>query len=440
MQLNKKNIDNIFYIFVTIHLIVWTLIPTFTNHNLPLDVIEALAWGSNLDWGFNKHPPMSAFFLEIVYQIFGPQDWAFYLLSQLFLVIAFFTIYNLSKKILNNNILSLFAVLLLEGVIFYNYTSPEFNVNVCQLPFWTLSVYYSWKILNEKKVSFYDFILLGIFAAFGFLSKYLFLYLLAGICFLLFYLFFIKKDHKFDFRYLISLEVFLILLIPHLIWLNNNDYITVTYGLARTGTDESSFLDSFYFPIIFIFKQVGILLPVFIMMFFLIKNFKFKINKKDKNFIFLFFITIFPIFFMLLTSIAMGSKIRTMWMTPFYLFLGLFLIYLFQHQINLKNIKRFIFVFLFFSILSPFTYAYISISNKDKRTDYPGKEIAKKIQYIWNEDNKDEIDVVLGNEWVAGNLSYHLVSRPAWEGFITNEKLNALSKFLCIDNVCVGKK
>ena len=105
MQLNKKNIDNIFYTFITIHLIFWTLIPTLTNHNLPLDVIEALAWGSNLDWGFNKHPPMSAFFLEIMYQIFGPQDWAFYFLSQLFLIIAFLTVYQLSKKILKNNLL-----------------------------------------------------------------------------------------------------------------------------------------------------------------------------------------------------------------------------------------------------------------------------------------------------------------------------------------------
>jgi len=62
MALNKRNINNIFYIFVTTHLILWTVVPTITNSNLPLDTIEALAWGSNLDWGFNKHPPLSAFF------------------------------------------------------------------------------------------------------------------------------------------------------------------------------------------------------------------------------------------------------------------------------------------------------------------------------------------------------------------------------------------
>ena len=56
-----KNTSKIFFLFLIIHLFVWTLIPSLTNVNLPLDTIEALAWGSNLDWGFNKHPPMSAF-------------------------------------------------------------------------------------------------------------------------------------------------------------------------------------------------------------------------------------------------------------------------------------------------------------------------------------------------------------------------------------------
>ena len=84
MDVFKRNINNIFFIFILSHLIIWTLVPTLTNKNLPLDTIEALAWGSNLDWGFDKHPPASAFFSEIFYLIFGAQDWAYYLLSQIF--------------------------------------------------------------------------------------------------------------------------------------------------------------------------------------------------------------------------------------------------------------------------------------------------------------------------------------------------------------------
>ena len=310
MTINNKNINNVFYIFVIAHLIFWTLIPSLTNKNLPLDTIEALAWGSNLDWGFNKHPPMSAFFPEIFFQIFGSQDWAYYLLSQIFIVISFYYIFKFSKELLNNSLLALISVLLIESIYFYNFTTPEFNVNVCQLPFWTLTVYFSWKIYNEKEIKFSDCFFVGLFAAFGFLSKYLFIYLLISIEFLFFYLIFIKKNRKFDFKYLITLEVFLVLLVPHLIWLNNNEFITITYGLARTGLEQSALLDHIKFPLIFLLKQIGILIPFFVLVWLLTKKIIIKINFKDKKLLFLLTINILPIFLMFLTSMLTGSKIR----------------------------------------------------------------------------------------------------------------------------------
>jgi len=440
MMLNKINIKNIFYIFITMHLILWTAIPSITNNNLPLDTIEALAWGSNLDWGFNKHPPASAFFLEIFYQVFGSNDWAYYLLSQIFVVTTFFIVFNFAEKIFNNKILSLISVFLLEGIYFYNFTTPEFNVNVCQLPFWAACVFYSWKLFNNKEIDLKDCLWLGLFASIGFLSKYLFIYLLIAIDLLFFYIIFIKKYKKFDFKYLISLEVFIVLLVPHFIWLINNDFVTITYGLARTGLENSSILDHLIYPMTFLIKQIGILIPFFIMSFFLIKRFKFKISLKDKKLLFLIFINLAPIALMFLTSFITGSKIRTMWMTPFYLFFGVLVVYIFQAQINLKRLNKFISAFLILFFISPFLYAYISITEKDKRTDYLGKQIAIKTQYAWSQDHKEPINVVLGNEWLAGNLSYHLESRPTWEGFITEDKLNLLSKFTCIDDICIGYK
>ena len=145
-----------------------------------------------------------------------------------------------------------------------------------------------------------------------------------------------------------------------------------------------------------------------------------------------------PLILIFLTSMIMGIKIRTMWMTPFYLFFGVLAIYLFQSKINLNNLKKFTSVFLFLFILSPFTYSYISITQTDKRTDYPGKQIAEKVQKQWDKNFIEPINVVLGNEWIAGNLSYHLKSRPTWEGEITEDKLNKYKKFICIDEVCIG--
>ena len=440
MTNNSRNINNIYYIFIISHLIFWTLIPYLTNHNLPLDTIEHLAWGSNLDWGFNKHPPMVAFSLEVFFQIFGSQDWAYYLLSQIFVLISFYYVFKFSKEIFDNDLLGLISLLLIEAIYFYNFTTPEFNVNVCQLPFWSLTVYFSWKIYNNRDIKFTDCFLVGLFAAFGFLSKYLFIYLLASIDLLFIYLIFIKKERKFDFKYLITAEVFLVVLVPHLIWLNNNEFITITYGLARTGLEHSSLIDHIKFPLTFLIKQIGLLIPFLILVWLLVKKIKFNINFKDKKLLFLLSINILPIILMFLTSIFTGSKIRTMWMTPFYLFFGTLFVYLFQAQINLKKLKPFMVGFIFLFFLSPILYAYVSISENDKRTDYPGKEIAIKTQYAWDQQFKSKINVVYGNEWNAGNLSYHLKSRPIWEGFVEREKLDQLKDYMCFDNVCVGSK
>ena len=414
-MINKKNTYNIFVIFLLLHLTIWTLVPTLSNVNLPLDTIEALAWGSNLDWGFNKHPPLSAFAVEIVYQIFGTQDWAYYFLSQIFVIIAFIAVYKFSEEIFNNKNLALLSVLLLEGVYFYNFTAPEFNVNVAQLPFWALTVYYTWRCIKYDKAA--DYVFLGLFAGLGILSKYLFIYLIIGIKLVFFY--FWKKGIKFS-HYFIAGPITLLIILPHLIWLTENNYITITYGLLRTG-GVGTFIDHLIYPLIFLAKQIGILIPFFLMSFFLIKKIKPKINLKDKKLVFLLLTTIVPIFFMLLTSMIMGAKIRTMWMTPFYLFFGVLFIYIFQKNIVINNLKKFFLLFTFLFLLYPIAYLGISFANDNKRTDYPGKEIARLVQNKWDNNFVNEIKIVVGDEWAAGNLSYHLSSRPKWVNTLKNK-------------------
>ena len=405
-----KNINNLFFVFLFIHLLLWVLTPSLTNKNLPLDTIEALAWGSNLDWGFNKHPPLSAFAVEIFYQIFGSNDWAYYLLSQLFVIVGFIAVYKFSNEILNNKKLALLSVLLLEGIYFYNFTTPEFNVNVAQLPFWALTVYYTWRCIKYDKST--DYVFLGLFAGLGILSKYLFIYLIIGIK--LVFIYFLKKGKKIKFsHYFIAGPITLLILLPHIIWLNENNYMTVTYGLQRTG-GVGTFVDHLIYPLIFLSKQIGLLTPFLFMSFFLVKKISPKLNFRDERLVFLLLTTVIPIFFMLLTSMIMGAKIRTMWMTPFYLFAGTLIIYIFKAKINLNKLKNFVSIFIILFIFSPFVYAYVSITQTEKRTDFPGKQKAKEVQSLWDQKYKSEIHYVIGDEWYAGNLSYHLKSRPKW--------------------------
>jgi hypothetical protein len=221
------------------------------------------------------------------------------------------------------------------------------------------------------------------------------------------------------------LKFFIILLVPHLLWLNENNFITLTYGLKRTGLETSNFLDHIKFPSIFILKQLAILLPFIGLLYLLINKFKLKLNLKDKKLLFLVFINLLPILLMFLTSIITGSRIRTMWMTPFYLFFGVFAVYLFKNKINFKKLNSFLYGFIFLVLLSPILYSYISVKQTNKRTDYFGKEIADLVERRWNKNFSNEIMYVVGDEWFAGNLSYHLPSRPKW--FLElKDKVNSL--------------
>ena len=131
-------------------------------------------------------------------------------------------------------------------------------------------------------------------------------------------------------------------------------------------------------------------------------------------------INLVPLFLVLITSVLTGAKIRTMWMTPFYLFLGTFLLLIFKKNIELKKIKKFYYIFVFFFILSPTVYLGVSLADDAKRTDYPGKEISRLVQNKWDDNFINEIKIVIGDEWSAGNLSYHLYSRPVWFNDLKN--------------------
>ena len=110
-----------------------------------------------------------------------------------------------------------------------------------------------------------------------------------------------------------------------------------------------------------------------------------------------------------------------MWLTPFYLFLGTLFLEIFRKNIELKKIKNFYYIFLFFFILSPALYLGISIIDETKRTDYPGKEISMLVQNKWDNNFVNDIKIVIGDEWSAGNLSYHLNSRPTWYNNLNNK-------------------
>ena len=96
MNIKKINVNKILTIFLFSHLTIWTVIPSISNDNLPLDVIEAIVWSEGWPLGWEKHPPLSSWFPGLFFQIFGNQDWSFYFLSQIFVVLSFIVVWKFS--------------------------------------------------------------------------------------------------------------------------------------------------------------------------------------------------------------------------------------------------------------------------------------------------------------------------------------------------------
>ena len=44
----------------------------------------------------------------------------------------------------------LLSVLTIEGIAFFTFETPQFNVNICQVPLWIGTVYFFFKSIKKK--------------------------------------------------------------------------------------------------------------------------------------------------------------------------------------------------------------------------------------------------------------------------------------------------
>ena len=207
--------------------------------------------------GYDKYPPIFPLFTELFFKIFGSQDWAFYFLSQIFIISTFLILFNFSKYFLDNDIFSLISILLLECIYFFNYTTPELNAFIPLLLFLSITVLFCWRSIIFNK--HFDWVMFGFFAGISTLTYYLALYILGslGIYFILES--FVKK--RINYKYFINLITYFVVLSPHLYFLFLTDFKSVDYAFFRSfgdplsGISNINLIDNLLYPLIFLAKQ-----------------------------------------------------------------------------------------------------------------------------------------------------------------------------------------
>jgi len=394
-----------------VHLGLWVIIPTLVSPNPPLDVIEGYVWGHEWLIGTYKHPPMQAWWLESLDILTGHAKYAPFLASQLAILLAFWAVWQTGLRITDKRT-ALLGVLLLEGVVYYNLTSPEFNPNVMQLPFWALISLYYYRSIKENKIL--DWLLLGACCAGGLYSKYSTVLLLISLTVLTL----TRPEGRRKLLHpgpYIALIVALLLFLPHLLWLFDNQFLPFNYARERLNSPPHTPLikSLIVIPLMFIGSQVLALLPAVLLFIGLLGHKKkFAETSYSKfDYTFMSTITFGPCLLVLILVFFAGIQIRDMWATPFWNFIGLWALLYVRPVLNGYALYRF--AYSGFAILTLLlvmfvaqTYFYPAITNKALRIQFPGQQLADNITTFWNERYHRPLIYVIGDSWPAGNIAY----------------------------------
>src|SRR5271170_4237002 len=219
-----------FVSFLALHFAVWTVLPALLYANLPLDLIEALTYGREWQLGYDKLPPLPWWLVEIVHRAIGA-DIAYYALAQLAVVIAFALVFATALPLVGAAG-ALVAVLIVDGLHYFQYTAVKFNHDVVQLPFWALAGYAFHAALKRGRTG--HWVLLGIAFGGALWAKY-FVVILA-VPYVLFLIF--DRDAR---RALatpgpwLALAVALLMAAPHVAWLLQTDFLPFAYVSHRAA-------------------------------------------------------------------------------------------------------------------------------------------------------------------------------------------------------------
>jgi len=392
-----------------LHVALWTAIPLLVTRSLPLDVLEALAWGREWQWGYYKHPPMSAWLVELARV--GPHDWSLYVLAQLMVGLAWLAAWLLGRDLLGAR-LATFGLMALEGIHYFNASSTEFNANVVMFPFWAWATLSFWRALRTGSTAWW--LAAGLCCGLGTLGKYVFLLLPASV-----FLYTLAhpqaRSHWRTPGPWAAMAVFAALISPHLIWAQQHDWATLQYAIGRGHSDELTQQGSWLHEFLnFVLAQVLTLLPIWGLLRLL--GPAMPTNRPSNERWLLFALGLGPVLLIMLAATLAQAKMLQMWASPFYLCAAP--LWMAWRQPQPIHEGRFGKAWLAWVALMGLLYVGSNLLGPQSkhhldRTSYPDQEIANELTARWRAQTGQSLHIVAGEEFVAGAVAHYSSDRPS---------------------------
>jgi 4-amino-4-deoxy-L-arabinose transferase-like glycosyltransferase len=402
-----------FALFAVMHAALWTALPATLYANLPLDLIEALTYGREWQLGYDKLPPLPWWVVEVAYRLIG-FDAVYYLIAQITVLAAFALVWVLARRLIGPAG-ALIAVLIVDGLHYFNFTAPKFNHDVIQLPFWALAGLTFHGALRTGRMR--DWSLLGVALGFALWAKYFVVILAAPLgLFLL-----IDRDARPALKtagpYVAALVALLIAL-AHLVWLIENDFLPFKYAEARAAPVRG-LIDHVLHPLAFVAGQVLWLLPSGLIALPLAyprtAAAKPAIDAFDRRIVTL--LTFGPAVLLVAGALVSGRGLITMWGYPLWLFLGLWLVLQAGPALAQARLRRIALAWGLVTALyaSAFIVQYGVLPFFDHRyraSLFPGDRLGAEISTRFRAATGEPLAYVIGSMWLGGNISRYSPERP----------------------------
>ena len=402
---------------------LWSALPMILLENTYIDILENIVWSRHFQFGYDKNPYFGAWLTQACYILSGHGIWINYVLSQLSVLIGFLCVWKLARSFLPP-LQSLISVMLLTGVLFYGSKTIEFNDDVLEIALWSLSMLFFHRALTKQQLL--DWLFVGLWTGLAFMTKYYGLVLFAsmGLVMLL------TKEGRGSFRKpgpWLSLALFLVLSLPNIVWLWQNDFVAIRYAMGRaklSGKTISDPLRHLTQPLDFLQRMLSVIVPTLI-------AFSVIFFRRDKslpestpfNRIFFSVLCWGPFAFTFVFSIITASSIRYSWMTPGFLLVGIFMVMFWRPLVNnLRFGLLLLFVLVFslvcagiFSVQILYTQPYLK-KNCSYET-FPGAELSKDLTSLWRETYGTPLKYVIGEREEACNIA--VFSKDSPEAFFS---------------------
>jgi 4-amino-4-deoxy-L-arabinose transferase-like glycosyltransferase len=189
-----------------------------------LDCTEAYAWGQQFLFGYGRHPPVTGWIAGVWYRVFPAENWASYALSQVMTGVSLVSVYFIGKHVLGRRRATFVVFAILLYPLFIGGKSDHYNNAQVLLAILPLTV---WMFLRAyEKPTLSRGLMLGLAAAASMLTYYSAAFGLLGLTFAA-VMFPGRRNFFTSPAPYAAIVVFVLALIPHVVWLVNNDFSTL---------------------------------------------------------------------------------------------------------------------------------------------------------------------------------------------------------------------